>query len=71
MNLWRNFHFLSFHTNPRFPLFLLYVRCKSEVSFVRRCFGDNVQDTVILYRLPEGNFDVVPTECFWSRRFVS
>ena len=35
-----NFHFLSFNNNPRFPLFLQYVRCKSGVAFVRRCFRD-------------------------------
>ena len=40
MILWRNYHFLSFYTNPRFPPFLLYVMCKSGVTFVRRCFRD-------------------------------
>ena len=25
---------------PRFPPFLLYVRCKFEVTFVRGCFSD-------------------------------
>ena len=40
MILWRNYHFLSFNTNPRFPPFLLYARCKSGVIFVRRCFRD-------------------------------
>ena len=40
MILWRNFHFLSFNANLRVPPFLLYVRCKSGVTFVRRCFGD-------------------------------
>ena len=40
MILWRIFHFLSFNTNPRFPPFLLYVRCKSRVTSVRRCFRD-------------------------------
>ena len=42
MILRRNFHFLSFNTNPRFsPLLLyMYVRCKSGVTFVRRCFRD-------------------------------
>ena len=29
-----------FHLNPRLPLFLLYVRWKSEVTFVWRCFCD-------------------------------
>ena len=27
-----------FNTNPRFPPFLLYVRCKSGVTFIRRSF---------------------------------
>ena len=40
MILWRNFFILSFNTNPRFPPFLLYVRCKSGVTFVWRCFRD-------------------------------
>ena len=43
MFLWRiieNYHCLSFHCNPRFPLFLLYVRCKSGATFVRKCFRD-------------------------------
>ena len=30
----------GFNTNPRFPLLLLYVRCKSRVTFVQRCFRD-------------------------------
>ena len=47
MILWRNFHFLSFNTNPRFPPFLLYVRCKSGVTFVRRCFRDEQILTLI------------------------
>ena len=40
MILWRNieiFHVLSF---PRFPPLLIYVRLKSGVTFVRRCFRD-------------------------------
>ena len=32
--------FCHFDTNPRFPPFLLYVRCKFGVTFVRRCFRD-------------------------------
>ena len=40
MILWRNYHVLSFNTNPSFPPFLLYVRCKSGVTFIRRCFRD-------------------------------
>ena len=41
MILWRktdNYPFLSFYSDPRFPPFLLYVRRKSGVTFVRRCF---------------------------------
>ena len=43
MILWRSieiFHFFHFNSNPRFPPFLLYVRWKSGVTFVRRCFRD-------------------------------
>ena len=44
MILWRNidffFTFYHFDSNPRFPPFLLYVRWKSGVNFVRRCFRD-------------------------------
>ena len=39
--LWRtieNYLFYHFDSDPRFPPFLLYVRCKSGVTFVRRCF---------------------------------
>ena len=32
--------FFIFNTNPRFPPFLLYVRCKSGVTFIRRNFRD-------------------------------
>ena len=43
MILWRNFeifHFYHFDSDPRFPIFLLYVRWKSGVTFVWRCFRD-------------------------------
>ena len=43
MILWRNTEiilFYHFDFDPRFPLFLLYVRWKSGVTFVRRCFRD-------------------------------
>ena len=43
MILWRNienYPFLSYDSDPRFPPFLLYVRWKSGVTFVRRCFRD-------------------------------
>ena len=32
--------FFIFNTNPRFPPLLLYVRCKSGVTFTRRSFRD-------------------------------
>ena len=35
--------FFHFDTNPRFPPFLLYVRWKSGVTFLRRCFRDGVR----------------------------
>ena len=40
--LWKNCHLLlvSFNTNPRVSPFLLFARCKSWVTFVRRCFRD-------------------------------
>ena len=34
------FTFYHFDSDPRFPPFLLYVRWKSGVTFVRRCFRD-------------------------------
>ena len=36
--LWITIKKWSFHTYPWFPSFLLYVRCKSGVAFIRRCF---------------------------------
>ena len=33
--------FFNFNTNSRFPPFLLYVRCKSGVTFIRRSFRDD------------------------------
>ena len=44
MILWRNiekYHFYHFDSDPRFPQFLVYVRWKSRVNFVRRCFRDD------------------------------
>ena len=34
-------YFYYFDSDPRFPLFSLYVRWKSGVTFVRRCFRDD------------------------------
>ena len=33
-----------YNTNPRFPPFLLHVRCKSGVTFIRRNFRDEFYD---------------------------
>ena len=44
---WGNFKFLSFNTNPRFPPFLLCVRCKSGIYFVRRRFRDANEETSV------------------------
>ena len=35
-------HFYHFDSDRRFPPFLLYVRWKSGVTFVRRCFRDGL-----------------------------
>ena len=35
--------FYHFDSNPRFPPFLLLVRFKFGVTFVRRCFRDGKQ----------------------------
>ena len=35
--------FYHFDSDPRFPPFLLYVRWKSGVTFVRRCFRDGAR----------------------------
>ena len=49
-------------SDPRFPLFLLYVRCKSGVTFVRRCFRD-VDRYVLMYFVA---IDVLPRICNFS-----
>ena len=43
--------FFIFNTNPRFPPFLLYVRCKSGVTFIRRSFRDGHFVGFIMTRL--------------------
>ena len=55
MILWRNFLFLTFNTNHRFPPFLQYLRCKSGVTFVRRCFRD-AQSTAQVGKMDENGF---------------
>ena len=47
MILWTNIEncpFYHFESDPRFPPFLLYVRWKSGVTFVRRYFRDEIFD---------------------------
>ena len=41
-------HFYHFDSDPRFAPFLLYVRWKSGVTFVRRCFRDENEGTLYL-----------------------
>ena len=36
------FHFYHFDSDPTFPPFLLYARWKSGVTFIRRCFRDDI-----------------------------
>ena len=36
----KNVPFYQFDSNPRFPPFLLHIRCKLRVTFVLRCFRD-------------------------------
>ena len=46
MIVWRNieiFTFYHFDSDPRFSPFLLYVRWKSGVTFVRRCFPADIE----------------------------
>ena len=44
----KNFNFYHFDSDPRFPQFLLYVRWKSGVTFVRRCFRD-AESAILFY----------------------
>ena len=41
-NIERQAIFFIFNTNSRFPPFLLYLRCKSGVTFLRRSFRDEM-----------------------------
>ena len=54
MEKYRNFSlFFHFDSEPRFPPFLLYVRWKFGVTFVRRCFrdGDKAQDACLCFTI--------------------
>ena len=54
MILWRNTENYHFDSDPRFPPFLLYVRWKSGVTFVRRCFRDIAFDHTCIHTLLRG-----------------
>ena len=47
-------HLYNFDYDPRFPTFLLYVRWKSGVTFLQRCFRDANVDNVILSQEANG-----------------
>ena len=51
-------HFYHFDSDPRFPPFLLYVRWKSGVTFVRRCFRDVMKTIGVM-------FDNAVNTCFF------
>ena len=44
-------HFYYFDSDPRFPPFLLYVRWKSGVTFVGRCFRGAVDIAILKFNL--------------------
>ena len=53
-------HFYHFDSDPRFPPFLLFARCKSGVTFVRRCFRDENSLRSCISKL--SNYDEQPLE---------
>ena len=52
--------FYRLNTIPRFPPFLLYVRFKSGVTFVRRCFRDAV---ILAFASSVNSLDNLCTKC--------
>ena len=52
-------HFYHFGSDPRFPPFLLYVRWRSGVIFVRRCFRDALEQRLKLYFI----FKITQNDC--------
>ena len=51
------FTFYHFDSDPRFPPFLLYVRWKSGVTFVRRCFRDDGMIKIHIENVSVTSFD--------------
>ena len=59
--------FFIFNTNPRFPPHLLYVRCKSGVTFIRRSFRDGKAVHVsIALRACENRSSTKPFTCHYE-----
>ena len=56
-------HFHHFDSDPRFPQFLLYVRWKSGVTFVRRCFRDGI--LVLIEPVPGPEVIKRINDCLW------
>ena len=77
MILWRNieifkfFTFYHFDPDPRFPPFLLYVRWKSGVSFVRRCFRDGKVTSLMLHIKCEEVFQMRLNILFYRKYCIS
>ena len=55
MILWRNTKQYRFNSNPLFPLFLLYIRCKLGVTFGRRYSHDVTIKLFLIYIQSENN----------------
>ena len=47
-------HFYHFDSDPRFPPFLLYVRWRSGVAFVRKCFRGEKGQRLVLSKDADG-----------------
>ena len=67
MEKYRNFSlFNQFDSDPRFPIFLLYVRLKSGVTFVMRCFRDDgYQPSVSVLEQDYGKM-YIPVQCSFT-----
>ena len=60
-------NFYHFDSDPRFPPFLLYVRWKSGVTFVWRCFRDELISNKLIHFviLDVCNFGLKTEVRFW------
>ena len=59
--------YFSFNTNPRFLTFLLYLRCKSGVTFIRRSFRDGTLKHVKINRFWSQRVDI----CIYSSNLIN